>query len=27
LALLFTWRYPITRESHQAALEEIASRQ
>ena len=27
LALLFTWRYPITRESHQAALEELASRQ
>jgi GPH family glycoside/pentoside/hexuronide:cation symporter len=26
LALLFTWRYPITRESHQAALEEIANR-
>jgi len=27
LALLFTWRYPITRESHQAALEELANRQ
>ena len=27
LALLFTWRYPITRESHQAVLDELANRQ
>lgn len=27
LALLFAWRYPITRESHQATLEELANRE
>jgi len=27
LALLFAWRYPITRESHQATLDELASRE
>jgi GPH family glycoside/pentoside/hexuronide:cation symporter len=27
LAVLFAWRYPITRESHQAALDELASRE
>ena len=27
MALLFTWRYPITRQSHQAVLDELASRQ
>jgi len=27
LGLLFAWRYPITRESHQATLDELASRE
>ena len=27
LAILFAWRYPITRESHQAILEELAERE
>jgi GPH family glycoside/pentoside/hexuronide:cation symporter len=27
LAILFAWKYPITRESHQATLKELASRQ
>jgi GPH family glycoside/pentoside/hexuronide:cation symporter len=27
LALLFAWRYPISRESHQATLDELASRE
>jgi GPH family glycoside/pentoside/hexuronide:cation symporter len=27
LALLFAWRYPITRASHQASLEELANRE
>jgi len=27
LAILFAWRYPISRESHQATIEELASRE
>jgi len=27
LAILFAWKYPITRESHQATLKELASRE
>ena len=27
LAILFAWKYPITRESHQATLQELASRE
>jgi Na+/melibiose symporter-like transporter len=27
LAVLFAWKYPITRESHQATLQELAERE